>query len=41
MFMLCLTAVSSSAMYWANPPSPVTAKIGRSGAAAQAPIAAG
>ena len=36
-----LTAVVSSARYWPNPPSPVTATTGRDGSAAQAPIAAG
>ena len=41
MFIPCLTAVVTSAMYCAKPPSPVTATVGRSGAAAQAPIAAG
>ena len=41
MFMPYFTAVVSSARYCPNPPSPVTATIGRSGAAAHAPIAAG
>lgn len=41
MFMSYFTAVVSSARYWPKPPSPVTARIGRSGAAAHAPIAAG
>ena len=35
------TAVVSSAAYWPNPPSPVTATTGLPGAAAQAPSAAG
>jgi hypothetical protein len=35
------TAVVSSARYWPKPPSPVTATMGRSGAAVHAPMAAG
>ena len=41
MFMSYFTAVVSSARYCPNPPSPVTARIGRVGSAAHAPIAAG
>ena len=39
--MSYFTAVLSSARYWPKPPSPVIATIGRSGAAAHAPMAAG